>query len=546
MKNTGSKLLRCGINDSLICVYHIWSLCIVYIYISWFKIRLIVSTHHDLPFRSFHSTFWEASNLCRSCLDKTQTEELLSIKDPYLDANIWYSDHQWILTEIWLNHVKIKNTLSEWSLPWKGVGNCRFSWNIFSSQTWKRVNISGCRCWPSGCLDRETSGKKINLNFGISWALVTVNFGAGSWHQGHGDCLPQLQERATHTNHYIVTLEDLHHLQPRKNRKSNIGPNDWNWRAMMSLFQVLAEWRTCTSKYSYHQNHPTNIGQNSLKTNHVSFMIQYYAVASSHCKTTHPFNFKTCPLGLFVPPVQLQVFQGPSGFLHILRKWVVGCVAVILLRWASFMSFLSFSNRDHGMILRLKADILIFALYHPKNPHIMNAYALKCSEWMTGQLGASIEPASFSSEPFSQLYFGTGSRVSAGFGDVLMSRSKINKSSVSEPNIVLDLNWDTSSSTVLMYDASIIVLRSASLSKKKHCPMVWSWNVSTYFNILKSDCLPLSSKNAKACSLACSKWSRTSMNVCTSTSQPTITNVSVAIAVGTITSIINFKRMEII
>jgi len=59
---------------------------------------------------------------------------------------------------------------------------------------------------------------------------------------------------------------------------------------------------------------------------------------------------------------------------------------------------------------------------------------------MTGQLGASIEPASFSSEPFSQLYFGTGSRVSAGFGDVLMSRSKINKSSVSEPNIVLDLN----------------------------------------------------------------------------------------------------------
>ena len=88
------------------CLSYLIIVYCIYIYISWFKIRLIVSTHHDLPFRSFHSTFWEASNLCRSCLDKTQTEELLSIKDPYLDANIWYSDHQWILAEIWLNHVK--------------------------------------------------------------------------------------------------------------------------------------------------------------------------------------------------------------------------------------------------------------------------------------------------------------------------------------------------------------------------------------------------------------------------------------------------------
>ena len=41
--------------------------------------------------------------------------------------------------------------------------------------------------------------------------------------------------------------------------------------------------------------------------------------------------------------------------------------------------------------------------------------------------------------PFSQLYFGTGCRVSAGAGDVLMSRSKINKSSVSEPNLAICL-----------------------------------------------------------------------------------------------------------
>ena len=41
--------------------------------------------------------------------------------------------------------------------------------------------------------------------------------------------------------------------------------------------------------------------------------------------------------------------------------------------------------------------------------------------------------------PFSQLYFGTGCRVSAGAGDVLMSRSKINKSSVSEPNLAISL-----------------------------------------------------------------------------------------------------------
>lgn len=373
----------------------------------------------------------------------------------------------------------------------EGCGNCRFSWNIFSSQTWKRVNTSGRRCWPSGCwIGKLPVRRSIST---LAFPELWLNLRAGSRHQGHGDCLPQMQERATHTIHYNATLEDLHHLQPRKNRKSNIGPNHWNWRAMMSLFQVLAEWRTCTSKYSYHQNHPTNIGQKSLKTNHVSFMIQYYAVASSHRKTTHPFHFKTCPLGLFVLPVQLQVFQGPSGFLHILRKWVVGCVAVILLRWASFISFLSFSNWDHGMILRLKADILIFALYHPKNPHIMNAYALKCSEWMTGQLGALIESASFSTEPFSQLYFGTGSRVSAGFGDVLMSRSKINKSSVSEPNIVLDLNWDTSSSTVLMYDASIIVLRSTSLSKKntvQWCGLEMLALTSTFWKAIACHCLP--------------------------------------------------------
>ena len=93
---------------------------------------------------------------------------------------------------------------------------------------------------------------------------------------------------------------------------------------------------------------------------------------------------------------------------------------------------------------------------------------------------------------FPQLYFGTGSRVSAGFGDVLMSRSKINKSSVSEPNIVLDLNWDTSSSTVLMYDASIIVLRSASLSKKntvQWCGLEMLALTSTFWKAIACHCL---------------------------------------------------------
>lgn len=74
---TEHKHLQFHSHDRLICVYHVRSLCIIYTYISWFTIRLTVSTHHDLTFPSFHSTFWEASNLCRSCLDKTQTEELL-------------------------------------------------------------------------------------------------------------------------------------------------------------------------------------------------------------------------------------------------------------------------------------------------------------------------------------------------------------------------------------------------------------------------------------------------------------------------------------
>ena len=221
------------------------------------------------------------------------------------------------------------------------------SWNDPQGQLKKYSQAKPClketvNIWIGKVQKKIVTGRRSisTLAFPVLW----LNISAGSSHQGHGQCLPQTaRTRNTYNTLQHHNTEDLHHLQPWKNQKSN--------GQMIGIEEL---WCLCFKSSPSEEN----------------------AVLSPSKYTPRPSNKhwsgvskpSACSAPSLLRPIWLPPYPAKMSWKNLTLPNVLGRLSAgwcwMMLRWfscgdcCSFPSFL-FPNWDHRMILHLKADILL-------------------------------------------------------------------------------------------------------------------------------------------------------------------------------------------